>query len=93
MCAFIVAIAACSTVSQPPPPSRYTAPTSEVTNGVCVVFSAAPATAVSAALVDAGATINSSGTVFAFDAINTDARRQAVTSALLSGAELKGLSR
>ena len=79
--------------SAPPAPTglRFTPPTQEVTNGVYVIFSTRPSAAVLTALVDAGAKIkNTNGTVFVFDAVNSDARRNAVTSALLNGAELKG---
>jgi hypothetical protein len=44
-------------------------------------------------LTGAGATISASGTVFLFDAVNTDLRRLAVQAALLNGASLKGAPR
>ncbi len=80
---------------QPPPapstPERYAPPTHEVTNGVCIVFDAVPAPDLVHQLTGAGAIISTNGTSFVFDAVNTDARRQAVRAALLSGATLKGM--
>jgi len=88
-CALLGAIAlGCQ--PQPPPASHYTFPAHSVTNGVCIVFATVPSSALVGQLSSAGAVISSSGLVFVFDIVNTAERRQAVQSALLSGAELKG---
>ena len=99
LCALLSAVVmGCQQPSLPEPlpeptPLRYAPPSHEVTNGVCVVFSIVPIPVLVQQLVDAGGTANSNAMIFVFDAVNSDARRQAVTAALLNGAELRGFPR
>ena len=74
-----------------PNPPAYTLPTREITNGVCIVFETIPAPPLVDQLTSAGAIINTNGTIFVFDTVNTEPRRLAVRAALLNGASLKGV--
>jgi len=85
----LILLVALAVGCQQPTPSKYHLPTHEVTNGVHVVFHAVPLESTVTALLSAGA-VKQDGMVWRFDIVDSPEKRQAITSALMDGAQLEG---
>lgn len=85
-----VCLLSCTSPNSPSGKNGYTLMTGEITNGVAIVFESVPSDALVQRLTAVGAEVSDPPTAFVLRVVDTDAKREALTAALIAGAHLKG---